>query len=410
MKGGIENDLFEDLLRDKKQIFKDKNVLRPAYAPNYLPHREKQINDIAQILVGALKGETLSNILIYGKTGTGKTVCVKYVGKMLEQIGESRGYRCSVAYLNCEMIDTQYRVLANLTRYFDANIPMTGWPIDQVYAEFKNAIDARDGTTIVILDELDKLVKKGDEILYTLSRINSELKNARLSMIGITNDLNIVESLDSRVRSSLGEEGIIFPPYDANQLRDILEQRAKVGFKEGVLDDGVIPLCAAIAAQEHGDARRALDLLRVSGEIAERFGLNKVEESHAREAQDKIELDRVTEVIKTLPTQSKLVLYASVLLDEMGSKYFSTGEVYNMYRRLCGNVGMSMLTQRRISDLISELDMLGIINAPVVSKGRYGRTKEISLNAPIETTKMTILEDQRLCSLSKIPPFVQKRL
>ncbi|MEF8863774.1 MAG: cell division control protein Cdc6, partial [Haloarculaceae archaeon] len=215
--------------------------------------------------------------------------------------------------------------------------------------------------------------------------------------------------LDPRVKSSLGEEEIVFPPYDATQLRDILQQRADVAFKEDTLSEDVIPLCAAFAAQEHGDARRALDLLRTAGELAERDRTDTVEENHVRQAQEKIELDRVVEVVRTLPTQSKLVLYATILLEKNGVHSINTGEVFNIYKRLCGEVDADVLTQRRVTDLISELDMLGIVNAVVVSKGRYGRTKEISLSVPIEETEAVLLSDSRLDEIEDVQPFVQSR-
>ncbi|MDI6903342.1 MAG: ORC1-type DNA replication protein [Methanocellales archaeon] len=404
--------LFEDLL-SIKPIFVNREVLRPSYTPDYLPHRKEQINRMATILVAAIRGETPSNILIYGKSGTGKTAVAKYVGRELERTCEVRRNPCTVLYINCEVVDTQYRVLYHLAGHFDREIPSTGWPTDQVYAEFKNGIDTESRTVIIILDEVDKLVKKGDEILYNLSRINSELDNAKVSIIGISNDLKFIEFLDPRVRSSLGEEEIIFPPYDANQLRDILEQRANMAFRQGTLDPEVIPLCAAFAAQEHGDARRALDLLRVSAELAERSQSDIVKEEHVRWAQDKIELDRIVEVVRTLPTQSKLVLYSMVLLNRKG---LTTGEVYKVYKDLCHKTDMAVLTQRRVTDLISELDMLGIVNAIVVSKGRYGRTKEISVSTPTEQTKSVLLEDYRLKSLGGIRlksvsiPVTQTRL
>ncbi len=392
--------VFEELLKSE-QIFKNRDVLRPAYTPEDLPHRKEQIENIATILVAALRGETPSNLLIYGKTGTGKTAVVKYVGKELEEAAERQGTACAVLYLNCEVIDTQYRVLAHLARPFNREIPMTGWPTDQVYTEFKEAIDDRERAVIIILDEVDKLIKKGDEVLYSLSRINSELNNAKVSIIGISNDLKFIEFLDPRVRSSLGEEENVFPPYNADQLKDILEQRAAMGFKEGTLGEGVIPLCAAFAAQEHGDARRALDLMRVSGEIAERHRESRVTETHVREAQDRIEMDRIAEVVRTLPTQSKLILYSTILLDgTVGGNDLTTGEVYNMYRRLCRSIDMTPLTQRRVTDLLSELDMLGIINAKVVSRGRFGRTREISLSVPVESTTSVLMEDYRLNTLT----------
>ncbi|MCK4475557.1 MAG: ORC1-type DNA replication protein [Methanophagales archaeon] len=397
----MEN-LFEDLIGEGK-IFANKEVLRPTYIPENLPHRKKQIKGLADTLSAALKGETPSNILIYGKAGTGKTATVKYVSKELEEMGKKRGSKCSLIYINSEVFDTQYRVFAYLARVFNKHVPMIGWPTDMVYSEFKTGIDAEDRCVIVILDEVDKLAGKGDGALYNISRINSELNNAKVSMIGISNDLTFTELLDPRVRSSLGEEEIIFPPYNADQLQDILGERAEKAFNESALGDAVIPLCAAFAAQEHGDARRALDLLRVSGEIAERTKLDVVTEEHVRLASEKIEANRIVEVVKTLPLQTKIVLNSVLLLNrERNKRRFSSGEVYNMYRKLCSHLNMEALTQRRVTDLVSELDILGLINAVIVSKGRYGRTKEISLSVAEESVQPVLLEDYKLKAISNI--------
>ncbi|HLE97563.1 MAG TPA: orc1/cdc6 family replication initiation protein, partial [Candidatus Thermoplasmatota archaeon] len=298
-------------------MFKNKEALRPSYTPDELPHRSAQVSQLASILVTALRGETPSNVFIYGKTGTGKTAVTRYVGKQLHKTGLELGKPTHCIYINCEVVDTQYRVLTQIANHFideyGERIPFTGWPTDEVYQKLKDNMDSKAGVAVILLDEIDKLVfKNGDDALYNLSRINDDLKRARVSVIGISNDLKFTEFLDPRVKSSLGEEEIIFPPYDAAQLKDILIQRAAIAIKDGALEESVIPVCAALAAQEHGDARRALDLLRVAAEIAERENVRMVTEKHVRKAQNKIELDRVTEVVRTLPTQSKLVLLATI--------------------------------------------------------------------------------------------------
>ncbi len=405
----MEN-LFEDLI-DEGKIFANREVLRSTFIPENLPHRKKQIKGLADTLSPALKGETPSNIVTYGKTGTGKTATVKYVSKELEEMGEKRGSKCTTLYINSEVFDTQYRVFAYLARVFNKQVPMIGWPTDMVYSEFKTGVDAEDRCVIVILDEVDKLASKGDGALYNLSRINSELNHAKVSMIGISNDLTFTELLDQRVRSSLGEEEIIFPPYNANQLQDILGDRAEIAFNVSAVDDAVIPLCAAFAAQEHGDARRALDLLRASGEIAERTGSEMVTEGHVRLAGKKIEANRIVEVVKTLPLQSKVVLSGVLLLHrERNKSRFSSGEVYNMYRKLCNHLGTEALTQRRVTDFVSELDILGLINAVVVSKGRYGRTKEISLSVPAQSVQPVLFEDYKLKAISNIRVKAQAQI
>lgn len=389
-------------------IFKNREVLRHSYRPQILPHRHPQIDQVASILAPALKNETPSNIVIYGKTGTGKTAVVRYVGSELENASSQMGTSCRVVHLNCEIIDTQYRVLAQISKSLSGEdeiasdktrsiIPMTGWPTDQVYQELKNQLETTGGVLVIVLDEIDKLVKKsGDETLYNLTRINTDLKKSKVSTIGISNDLSFKDFLDPRVLSSLSEEELVFPPYNAPQLCDILQQRAEIAFLDGVLEEGVIPLCAALAAQEHGDARRALDLLRVSGEIADREESEKVGEKHVKQAQAKIETDSMVECIATLPTQSKIVLYSMLLLDHMGQNIFTSGEVSRIYQEIAPVMDLDILTHRRITDLISELNMLGVINTRVVSRGRYGRTKEMWFDSNTYRIWDVILSDPRL--------------
>ena len=204
-----------------------------------------------------------------------------------------------------------------------------------------------------------------------------------MTFVGVSNDLRFANDLDPRIKSSLAEEDLNFPSYNALQLQDILLERSKGAFKDGSISEGVIEKCAAYAAREHGDARRALDLLRVAGELAERKNDLKVDIVHIDEAESKIENDLVVEVINTLPKQSQLTLLAIFdLYEKKGNEKFFTGDVYEVYMNLCIKCGLKPLTQRRLSDLIAELDMLGIINAKVISKGRYGRTKEIGLAMP----------------------------
>ena len=401
--------LFKKYLSGNK-IFKNREVLRHSYRPQTLPHRHPQIDLVASILAPSLKNETPSNILIYGKTGTGKTAVVRYVGTELETASTHMGCSCRVVHLNCEVIDTQYRVLAQISKSLSGDdeissdkvrsiIPMTGWPTDQVYQELKNQLEATGGVMVIVLDEIDKLVKKsGDETLYNLTRINADLKKSKVSMIGISNDLSFKDFLDPRVLSSLSEEELVFPPYNAPQLCDILLQRSEIAFIDGALDEGVIPLCAALAAQEHGDARRALDLLRVSGEIADRDEVEHVAEKHVKIAQAKIETDSMVECIATLPTQSKVVLYSMLLLDQMGQKPFTSGEVSRIYKEIAPVMDLDVLTHRRITDLISELNMLGVINTRVVSRGRYGRTKEMWFDSNNHKIWDVILGDPRLSS------------
>lgn len=419
--GGV----FEELL-ETQQIFDDREYLRSSYVPENLPHRKEQIDKLARIWVAPLRGETPSNVFIYGKTGTGKTATVKYLMEELEGVASDLSRDIEVSYLNCEVVDTKYRVLATLSNNvredlieeadidlsdFPDEVPMTGWPTDEVYDTLVDLLDYREQVIIVILDEIDRLVSKGtSDVLYLLSRLNSDLSNAKVGVVGISNDLEFASDLDPRIKSSLGEEEVVFPPYNAPQLEDILEERSEKGFSEGILEDGVIRLCAAHAARKHGDARKALDMLRNAGEIAEEEKSKKVSTSHVTKASKKIERDRMEEAVESLPNQSKLVIMSVLVLQERKSGRVSTGDIYEVYSSLCQQQGWEVLSRRRVSGLISELDMMGVVNARVVSNGRHGRTKEVELKVDPLQVRSAVQDEIYVQDLDSLPVSKQKRL
>ena len=374
--------MFTDYI-DKDSVFKDKEPLTTNWKPDNILHRDQQINNLASILAPSLRGDDPSNVFIYGSVGTGKSLITKHVTNELRDVAGEEDVDLNIVYINCKMkkvADTEYRLLAKLAGELGDDVPSTGLPTDEVYNRFFEALQEQKGVVIIALDEIDALVKKvGDVFLYNLTRINDDLDETKVSIVGISNDLNFTEYMDSRVKSSLSEEEIIFPPYNAIELREILKERAGKGFVEESLQDGVISKCSALAAQEHGDARRALDLIRVAGELAERSSEERVLKDHVDQAQDKIERDRIVETVRSQPKHSKLVLYTILEMTEDEDE-IATGDVYSEYKELCENVDVSSLTQRRVSGLISELDMLGVINAKVISKGRYGRTRQISVD------------------------------
>lgn len=376
--------IFEDFL-NRKSLFSNKDALTIKFTPDNIPHREEEINNLARVMAPTLRFEKPSNLFLFGKTGTGKTLSVHHVTSQLKKLAQQRNIPLKVIYINCKMrkvTDTEYRLIAQIAREFGQEIPATGLPTDEVYKIFFDAVDKIPGQMIIlVLDEVDRLLQKaGDEVLYNLTRINQDLKNSKISLIGISNDVTFTKNLDPRVRSSLNEEEMVFPPYDAIQLKDILSERAKIAFNPGTISEHVIAKCAAYAAREHGDARRALDLLRISGELAERANKERIEEKDVDTAEEKIESETIDQIVKKLTKQSQAVLYATILILKSREPPILTGEMYDVYKSICVRTASKILTQRRVSDLISELDMLGIINAKVVSKGRYGRTRELRLS------------------------------
>jgi len=395
------DDVFENFVNNAK-LFKDREVLRHDYLPEKLPHREDQIRLLGATVAPVLKDARCSNIFIYGNTGTGKTAVTKYVLSHLEAKAKEYGTPVKFSYVNCRMTGSEYRVFANLSQSVGMSVPFTGLSVGEVFDRFRTGLDASRTIFIVVLDEVDALIKnRGDSLLYELTRINGTLNKSKVSIIGISNDLRLKEFLDPRVFSSLSEEELVFRPYDASELRNILLERSKLSFNEGSLSEAALNICAALAAAEHGDARRALDLLRVAGEVAERQGAKTITEEHVREAEKHIEHNRVVEALRNLTLHSKLVLLSVYRLSKSSA---TTGEIYDVYTELCGELGAGLLTQRRLGTLVNELDAMGILNAKVVSMGRYGRTKKIRLEISRTLIKDVFGSNDRLARLMYYEP------
>lgn len=368
------DNIFDRALNGNKLV-KNQTVLNSEYIPENLPFREKQITLIGQSLAPILKGSKCSNLLLYGKTGTGKTVVAKYVTEKLCERANNNNLNVRVAYSNTRMSSTGYRILLDLANSLNLNIPFTGLSIAEVLQRITDTISKNNYIVIFVLDEIDYFVKiHDDNLLYELTRSYDKFKPGLLSVIGISNDLNFKEYLNPRVLSSLSEEEIVFPPYTAEEIKAILQERAIIAFEKEAFSQAAINLCSALAGSEHGDARRAVDLLRIASEVAERENANRLEEKHIRSAVQKIERDRVYDALNSLPIQAKVLLIGIINSNEISK----TGDVYEKYKKICDKIGLEFLTQRRVSSILSELDLLGIISASVISNGRYGRTKKIT--------------------------------
>jgi len=386
---------IDEIFRRAKEgvpLFVNREALSPNYVPGHLPFRDPQTKAVAQILAPILRGSKPSNLLLYGKTGTGKTAVTNYVLSKLK--AEANNPNLVLAYVNTRLADGEYRTLADFAKFLDLKkerqIPLTGLAIGEVIDRISDNIKANRKKVVLVLDEIDYLVKLfGDDILYAFTRSGEKLAPGFLALVGISNDLRFKENLDPRVLSSLSEEELVFPPYTVDELRQILTERAHLAFRPSAVSPGAINMCAAMAGSEHGDARRAIDLLRIAGEVAEREGLKQIDDSCIRTASAKMEVDRVDEAIRSLPVQNKAIL-AAVSRFDGGT---NTGELYLAYSNLCRKMGIEILTQRRMSGILGDLDLLGLVEASVVSKGRRGRTKKIQLLIGRDTLEKTLSED-----------------
>ena len=394
---GLES-FFEDFLH-KESLFTDRNALLSSYTPETVNYRDNEIKKIANILAPALKQEKPSNLFVYGNTGTGKTLVVKHVTENMALVAAKKNIPLKHIYVNCKLkrvADTEYRLLSQLAQFFGKSIPPTGLPTEEIYNIFYKAVENHKGVIIIALDEMDQLIKRaGDGILYNLIRINEELKESRIAIIGVSNDTTFIENIDARVKSSLSEEDVFFAPYNAMELQSILRNRATKAFRDGIVGEGVIEKCAAYVAREYGDARKAIELLRVAGEIAERAKDKKISTQHIDDAEEKLEKDKIFDIIKTQPKQFQAVLFSIFSLRNKSAAIYGS-EMYSLYKELCFRIGLRPLTQRRVSSIIGEFELMGLISTRTISKGRYGRTREIMASISPSTIPLAkkILEEE----------------
>ena len=404
------SDDFLDNIFEKAAIgetlIKNRRTLTIDYVPEKLPFRDEETKTVAQTLSVVLKGARPSNLLLFGKPGTGKTAVVKKVIEHLYKKAKELGLEVIVPIINTKSANTAYKVLYEIAEDMGINkeekklqVHFTGLSMGEATDRILDFIGKKKLNVVLVFDEIDSLVdKNGDDILYNFTRANERIsKGGFVSLIGISNSLTFKDKLDPRVRSSLSEEEMVFNPYKVEQLQKILIDRARVAFNDGAIDGAAINLCAAMAGKENGDARKAIDLLRVAAEIAEREKADKVEEKHIRLAQEKIEKDTNFEILKNSTTHTKIIIMAI-----MKSKIGNTGEVYEIYSSLCRHTEQEPLTQRRITQIISELDQLGLVISNIMSQGRYGRSQRIKIAVPVLTIKEALKDDPILSALLMI--------
>lgn len=390
------DDAVDKLLNDAikgNSLFKNRQVLQTKFEPEVILHRDEELAKVTQALLPILKKSRPSNLLVYGKPGTGKTLVVSRVLSKIEKKVENSEFPIKLFYANAKDEATIYGLLVSLGSKLGLDLPTTGLSISIVLTKILETIKQNSINAVFVIDEIDYLAelasKTGRDILYNLTRANERLRTGgSLTLIGISNLLNFKEKLDPRVISSLSEEEVIFTSYSVDQIKEILSERIKEAFVSDAVEVAALNLCAAMAGQEHGDARRAIDFLRVAGELAEREQANTVSEDHIRRAAQKMEEEKEITALNGYPLHEKLLIVAV-----MRTNGAATGEVYHAYKELCKTIRQKEVTQRRATQILSDIELSGLITGKIVHQGMHGRTKKYNLTIQNETVKKAFQND-----------------
>lgn len=407
---------IKDLILEQEQaasLIKNRKLLEPneIVEEERIVGRDEQLTNITQHLRVAISNERPPNLFLYGPSGTGKSLIINAVCENILQLCESRDIRFGVIELNCQNVGTLgsavYELIRKVANDVGAtiNIPEHGIPNKKKWRELYRLINEHYDTVVFVLDELDMLVGRRDmdepafsRLLYQLSRASStdEITTAQVSVTAITNDTKMMESVGSRALSSFTPEDVHFSDYDANQLREILRAR-KDAFYEDTLSGDVIPLAAAFAAQTHGDARKAIDLMRTAGSIAEKAQADKVREQHIREAQDRVEKNRVLEVTRGVSTQKKLCLFATAAVArETGTSTAKSPIGYQVYRYLTETLDSDQYHQETYVNKMKELTTYSLVESERKSQGPHsGSYLQFAFGENPQTIIETLQEDSR---------------
>ena len=376
---------FSDI---ERSIFAAKEVLSEDYQPTQILERDEEIDEYRHALQDVLFGRTPQNIMLYGRAGLGKTAVTTYMMEALRDEVATRpdADELFVHELNCNG-KTVYAVVRTLVNELlpkpASDFPKRGLSTADAFDELYTQLDRRGGTHLVVFDEIDHLGDV-DTLLYELPRARSigHITNSKVGIIGISNNYTFRQGLSPKVRDTLMEAEISFSPYDASELRTILADRTDRAFVDGVCDDSAVARAAAIAAKDRGNARQAIDLLRVGGEVAKKQGDDRVDDSHIVEAQELVQRGRLRNRIRDQTQHAQLLLETLAYLEQREKTPARSKTIKTRYESVADSHAVGPLTTlKSIQNHLSDLHMLGFLHRTGQNHGeRGGRYYEYSLD------------------------------
>lgn len=387
-----KKDVQEIILElDKKEsIFNDKSYLDTLSFPKKIVGRKKKAEEILQFLVGYKRGYLVPLVSIYGRSGSGKSIVTRFVCKNLEDV--------SSIFVNLRKAKTIFGsaklILDELGQNSIKSANGLNEAIEKIGFSIKAKLDSEGKKVFVlVLDEIDVLFYdirgKPSDFLYKLLVIEEKLRenNYLMCIITISNHLLGNYNIDDRVKSRVGSSEVCFEPYSKDEVLKILQEVSKKAFIQKP-DKRVLQKCANLSSSEHGDARRAINLLRRAAEIAA-SNSEIIGESHVDVAESELSKRNAKKFFLSASHHMQLVFLAiaklSFLIDV---SWHATSTLYKQYCRFLKEDEKS-LSYRRISDLLSELEQAGFVISRTESKGRHGYGKQYRMTYPPEPILQT---------------------
>ncbi|AIF82085.1 orc1/cdc6 family replication initiation protein [Candidatus Nitrososphaera evergladensis SR1] len=360
--------------------------------------REAEAGQLVKALAGGQKqGYVSPFVFVYGRSGSGKSTVVQFVCEHLPRLLAFR-------LVNLRRVRTVYGCACLILEELGGD-PKGGQTIDSIIERIAGGIEALAAAKffVLVLDEFDVLLhdKRGraSDFVYKLLAVQQKLreeKGCMVCVIAISNNVMAAEEMDDRVRSRIGScPEVFFDAYQKEEVVAILKDRAARAFVQPVGDE-VIEYCAEKSSQEHGDARRAIDLLRMAAEIAGAEGGKNVSKLHIDMAEERLQKDRVERALSQASYHQKVAAGALVrityLTQDAGESWYSTSTLYRQY---CMSIRKTVrpLSYRRVAELFSELESAGLAVSRTGSKGRHGYGREYKLTLPPEVVGSKCLPD-----------------
>jgi archaeal cell division control protein 6 len=386
----------QDLMRISAEVekenllFANKTFLDNLTLPSQIIGREKKAKELVRFLLSYKQGLVVPFISVYGRSGSGKSTVVKFVCENLDD--EAISY----VFVNLRKARTVFGCANLILTELRQPSLKSAQGINTAIENISNAIEQRLSNKknvnakffILVLDEFDVLLydKRGkpSDFIYKLLVMEEKLreKGYLMCIVAISNNVMSDYEVDDRVRSRIGTSEVFFEPYSRQAVLAILKDRSAKAFSEPV-DYEILQYCADQSSQEHGDARRAIDLLRVAAEIAGMKG-EKISKMYVDAALARLQKDRVSTTLSSASFHLKLAAAALARISYLTQEaWHSTSTVYNQYRHILGQ-DIKPLTYRRIAELLNELENMGLVISHTSSKGRHGYGTQHKLVVPPE--------------------------